>query len=69
MKIKCVMQNEQIDGLAINHSPAPLFEQKWMLTLDVEEMESCSKINLKDVLWWMSIKDAYKLETFIIAKF
>jgi hypothetical protein len=31
-----------------------------MRTLDVEEMESPYKINLKDVLWWMSIKDAYR---------
>jgi hypothetical protein len=28
-----------------------------MRALDVEEMESSSKIALKDVLWWMSIKD------------
>jgi len=31
------MQNEQIDGLAINHSHAPLFEQEWMSTLDAEK--------------------------------
>jgi hypothetical protein len=27
-----------------------------MWALDVEEMELSSKINLKDVSWWMSIK-------------
>jgi hypothetical protein len=31
-----------------------------MQALNVEEMESSSKINLKDVSWWMSIKDACK---------
>jgi len=61
MKIKCVMWNKWIDGLATNHSPTPLLAQKWMQVLDVEQMESSSKINLRDVLWWMSIKDAYKL--------
>jgi hypothetical protein len=25
-------------------------------------MKSSSKINLRDVLWWMSIRDAYRLE-------
>jgi hypothetical protein len=49
MKIKCVMQNEQIDGLTINHSPAPLPKQKQMRALNSEEMESCSNIDLKDV--------------------
>jgi hypothetical protein len=28
VKIKCVMQNEWIDGLATNHSLAPLLEQE-----------------------------------------
>jgi hypothetical protein len=28
-----------------------------MRALDVEEMESSSKINLRDVSWWMSIRD------------
>jgi hypothetical protein len=33
-----------------------------MWVLDVEEMESSSKIDdLKDVLWWMSIRNAYRL--------
>jgi hypothetical protein len=32
-----------------------------MWALDVKEMESSSNINLKDVLWWKSIKDAYRL--------
>jgi hypothetical protein len=39
-----------------------------MWTLDVEEMESSSKINLKDVSWWMSIKDAYRPRALIIVK-
>jgi len=29
-----------------------------MRALDVEEMESFSKINLRDVSWWMSLKEA-----------
>ncbi len=63
------MQNERIDGLATNHSPAPLSKQEWMWAMDVEEMESSSKIDLKDVSWWMSIKDAYRLGALIIARF
>jgi hypothetical protein len=39
-----------------------------MQALDVKKMESFSKINLKDVLWWMSIKDAYKLGALVFAK-
>jgi len=31
-------------------------------------MKSCSKIDLKDVSWWMPIKDAYRLRVLIIAK-
>jgi hypothetical protein len=40
-----------------------------MQALDVLEMESSSKINQKDVSWWMSIKDAYRLKVVINAKF
>jgi hypothetical protein len=36
-----------------------------MWVLDVEEMKSSSKI---DVLWWMSMKDAYKPRVPIIDK-
>jgi hypothetical protein len=36
--------------------------------MDVEKMESSSKIVLKDVSWWMSIKDAYSLGVLVIAK-
>jgi hypothetical protein len=32
-----------------------------MRILDAKKMESSSKIDLKDVSWWMSIKDACKL--------
>jgi len=39
-----------------------------MWALDVEEIESSSKINLRDVLWWMFIKDACRFEAPIIAK-
>jgi predicted P-loop ATPase len=35
-------------------------KQKQMWVLDVKEMESSSKIDLKDVSWWMSVKDVYK---------
>jgi hypothetical protein len=40
-----------------------------MWAMDVEEMESSSKIDLRDVSWWMSIKDAYRLGVLIIARF
>jgi hypothetical protein len=39
-----------------------------MRTLDVKEMESSSKIDLKDVLWWMYIKDACRVGVLVIAK-
>jgi hypothetical protein len=56
------MQNEQIDGVTTNHSLDPLLKQKRMRALDVEEMESSSKIgNLTDVAWWMSITNTYRL--------
>jgi hypothetical protein len=68
VKIKCAMQNELIDGLVINHSPTPLPEQEQIQILDTEEIESSSKIDLKDVSWWMSIKETCKLGVPIIAK-
>jgi hypothetical protein len=40
-----------------------------MWVLDAEEMESPSNINLKDVSWWMSIKDAYRPRVLIITRF
>jgi len=54
------MWNKQIYGLTTNHNPAPLLEQEWMQALDAKEMESSFKIDLRDVSWWMSIKDACK---------
>jgi hypothetical protein len=39
-----------------------------MQALDVEEMESSSKIDSKDVSWWMSIKDVYGPRVPIIIK-
>jgi hypothetical protein len=39
-----------------------------MWVLDVEEMKSFSKIDLKDVSWWMSFEDACKPHVSIIAK-
>jgi hypothetical protein len=39
-----------------------------MWVLDVKEMESSCKIDLKDMSWWMSIKDAYKLGALVIAR-
>jgi len=39
-----------------------------MWALDVEEMETFSTIDPKDVLWWKSIKDVYRLGVSIIAK-
>jgi hypothetical protein len=40
-----------------------------MWALDDEEMESFSKIDLRDVLWWKSIKDACKLGAPITTRF
>jgi hypothetical protein len=68
VKLKCAIQNKQIYGLTTNHSPTPLLEQEQMWNLDVEKMEWSSKIALKDVSWWMSIKDAYNLGALVIAK-
>jgi hypothetical protein len=36
-----------------------------MQDLDANEMESSSKIDLRDELWWMSIKNVCRLETMI----
>jgi hypothetical protein len=33
-----------------------------------KKVESSSKIDLRDVLWWMSIKDAYRLGVLITTK-
>jgi hypothetical protein len=52
------MWNELMDGLTTNHNLTPLFEQEWMQALNAKEMESSSKIDLRDVLWWKSIKNA-----------
>jgi hypothetical protein len=48
VKVKCA-RNEWINGLTIKHSPTPLLEQERMSALNAKEMESSSKINLKDV--------------------
>jgi hypothetical protein len=39
-----------------------------MRALDAKEMESSSKIDLKDVSWWKSIKDAHRLGVLINTK-
>jgi hypothetical protein len=39
-----------------------------MLALDVEEMGSSSKIDLKNVSWWKSIKDACRPKASIIVR-
>jgi hypothetical protein len=39
-----------------------------MQALDVEEMDSSSKIDLKDVLWWKSIRDACRLGALVTAR-
>ncbi len=46
VKVKCVMQNEEINGLTTNHSPIPLLEQIQMQVLYTKGMESPSKIDL-----------------------
>jgi hypothetical protein len=40
-----------------------------MRALDVEEMESSSKIELRDVSWWTSIKETCRPGAPIIIKF
>jgi hypothetical protein len=40
-----------------------------MRAQNAKEMELYSKINLKDVSWWMSIKNAYRPGAPVIAKF
>jgi len=62
------MRNKWIDGLITTHSLAPLFKQERMWVLDAKEMESSSKIDLRDVSWWMSIKDVCRLWAVVIAK-
>jgi hypothetical protein len=69
MKVKCAMWNKCINGLTTNHSLAPLLEQKQMWALDAEEMDSSSKIDLRDVSWWKSIKDAYRLGVLVTTNF
>jgi hypothetical protein len=69
VKIKCVMRNERIYGLTTNHNPIPLPEQEWMQILDAKEMESSSKIYLKDVSWCKSIKDSYRFGALVITRF
>jgi hypothetical protein len=39
-----------------------------MRILDVEEMESCFNIDLKNVSWWMSIKEACKFRAPVIVR-
>jgi len=39
-----------------------------MQALDVEEMKSSSKIDMKDVSWWMPIKEVCRFKTPLIAK-
>jgi hypothetical protein len=39
-----------------------------MQALDVKEMESSSKIDLRDVSWWMSIKEACRLGALVIIR-
>jgi hypothetical protein len=68
MNVKCAMQNEWIDGLTTNHNHAPLPEQKQMRVLDAKEIKSFSKIDLKDVSWWKSIKNVFRPKASIITK-
>jgi hypothetical protein len=66
MKIKCNV--EQTNRWPNDQPyPHPLFEQKWMQTLKAKKMKS-STIDLNDVLWWMSIEDAYKPKALVITK-
>jgi len=69
VKVECAMQNKQINSIVTNHSLAPLPKEKQIRTLKTKEIKSSSKINLRDVSWWMSIKDAHKPRALIIARF
>jgi hypothetical protein len=62
------MRNEQIDGLTINHSLAPLPEQERMRTLDVEEMKSSFKVDLRDVSRLMYIKETCRPRMLVTSK-
>jgi hypothetical protein len=62
------MQNKWINDLVTNHSPAPLPEQEQMWALNDRDMESSSKINLRDVLWKMSIKNVCQLGVLVTTR-
>jgi hypothetical protein len=36
--------------------------------MDVEKMESSFKIDLRDVSWWMSVKNVYRPKVLVIVK-
>jgi len=67
MKVECAMQNELINGLATNHSPGcPL---TWTKTNVGSRCWRNGVIFQINVLWWMSIKDAYRPRVSVIARF
>jgi hypothetical protein len=68
VKVECAIQNKYIDGLAINHNPAPLPKEEQMQVLDVDERESFSKIDLNDVSLWLSTKKTCRLGALITSK-
>jgi hypothetical protein len=68
MKVECAIQNEHIDDLATNQPFTPLSKQEWMQALNVEEIELSFKVDIRDVPWWMSIKNACRLEMPITTK-
>jgi hypothetical protein len=39
-----------------------------MWAIDANEMESSSKIDLRDPLWWISIKDVYRPRALVITR-
>jgi len=39
-----------------------------MCVLDFEEMESSSKIDMKDMSWWVSIKEAHTPRALVITR-
>jgi hypothetical protein len=49
----------------VNYNTFPNSE---MRALNVEELESSSKIDLKDASWWMSIKDANRFRAPVTTK-
>jgi hypothetical protein len=58
------MQNKQIDGLANNHSLAPLPKQEQMRVLNAKKMKSSYKIDLRDLKDGCVLNNLFKTPIF-----